>query len=102
MLTAVALTSYLFKVCKAKMSTGEMLPIKDGIQKIKAKAFEWILKANKIQTLKTDKTDRIEYVLKITARLLLKYLEIAAVMVPANAEITAIKDKTNAAELTSK
>ena len=38
-LTAVAETSYLFKRCKVEIKRGEILPIKEGMQKIKAINF---------------------------------------------------------------
>ena len=66
----------------------------EGMQKIKAMIFEWISKAKNKTTLKTDKNDKIENVLKMTARLLLIHFEMNAVIVPAKALTSAIKDNT--------
>ena len=101
MLTAVAETSYLFIRCKVKINKGEMLPIKEGTQKIKAINLVWKFNKSKLKTLKTERKERIENVLKIIALLLLIHLEINAVIVPAKAEITAIIDKIKAADVTS-
>jgi len=89
-------------MCKVKIKSGDMLPIKEGIQKIRAINFVCISRARKRQTLNVERSDKTATVLKITARRLLRHLEIKAVIVPAKADITAIKDKIRAAFETSK
>ena len=52
--------------------------------------------------LSVERKDKIPNVLKIIALLLFNFFEIKAVIVPAKADIIAIKDKIKAALLTSK
>ena len=99
-LTAVAETSYLFKRCNVVIKRGEILPIKEGMQNINAINLVWISKTRNKVTDKIDTKDNIENTLNIIARLLFMHFEIIAVIVPAKAEITAIKDKIKAALLT--
>ena len=68
----------------------------DGMQNIKAIIFECISKIKNKLTAKHEKNDKNPNVLKITARLLLIHLDINAVIVPANAEMSAITDKITA------
>ena len=78
-----------------------MLPMKEGIHKIKAIIFECISKAKNKHIESMEKNDKIATALKIIALLLLMHLEIKAVIVPEHAEISAIKDKIKAEWLTS-
>ena len=57
-------------------------------------------KVKNINMLNIESIDKMPKVLKITALLLCILFEINAVIVPAKAEIIAIKDKINAALLT--
>ena len=69
-------------------------------QKIKAIILEWISNASNKRTLNVENADKIPKILNKIALLLLIFFEIKPVIVPAKADIIAIKDKINAASLT--
>ena len=77
-----------------------MLPMYDGMQKISATIFECMSKASNKVIDRVEIKDKIPKILNKIALLLFKLFEIKAVIVPANAEIIAIKDKINEAEFT--